>query len=105
MSLIGLLWIVLGAVGGILLGNTFAHPIKTLSEDLQTMASGDMTVVIDEKLLAKSDEIGLLANSLNDMTTNFQKVVEQVIKAANVIASSSMQVNDSSQMLSSGASE
>ena len=105
MILIGVFWIILGAVVGVLLGNTFARPIKRLSENLQTMASGDLTVQVDEKLLAQSDEVGLLAHSLKDMTYNFQGVVKQVMVAANDIATSSLQVNDSSQMLSSGASE
>ena len=105
MLLGGLFWVLFGTLIGIFLGNTFSRPIKVLSEDLETLASGDLTVSVDQKLLKRTDEIGLLAGSLRDMTASFKNTVSQVITAANNIAQSSMQVNESSQMLSSGSSQ
>ncbi len=105
MLMIGIFWIVFGVVIGIALGNTFSRPIKILSEKLKILASGDLSISVDDKLVARSDEIGLLAGSLRDMSSNFKNVVSQVIAASSNIAQSSMQVNESSQMLSSGSSE
>ena len=105
MAITGIFWIIIALILGIILGNTFSRPIKLLSGSLQTMASGDLTVAIDEKLLKRNDEIGLLAKSMGEMIVNFKRVVGQVMAAAGNISSSSIQVNDSSQMLSSGASE
>ncbi len=105
MMLIGIFWIIAGVSVGIILGNTFSRPIKVLSENLQTMAMGDLTVQVDEKLKMKSDEIGMLAKSLGSMADNFKNIVNQVMDAATSIAESSMQVNESSQMLSTGSSQ
>ncbi len=105
MAITGIFWIIIALILGIILGNTFSRPIKLLSGSLQTMASGDLTVAIDERLLKRNDEIGLLAKSMGEMIVNFKRVVGQVMAAAGNISSSSIQVNDSSQMLSSGASE
>ncbi len=105
MVFTGIFWIIIALIVGVILGNTFSRPIKLLSGDLQTMASGDLRVNIDRKLMNRRDEIGLLAKSMEEMTVNFKRVVGQVLTAVGNISSSSIQVNDSSQMLSSGASE
>jgi len=84
---------------------TVIKNILKSSVDLQTIASGDLTLVVDEKILKRKDEIGTLGRSINDMTRNLQDVVGKVADAASYIASGSNQVSDSSQLLSSGATE
>ena len=105
MSLIGIFWILFGILLGIFLGNAFSRPIKILSEKVKVLASGDLTIDVEEKLRERTDEIGLLAVSLHDMAISFREIVSKVISSSDSIARSSMQVNESSQMLSSGATE
>ncbi len=105
MIIMGIFWLIMAVVVGVILGNNFTRPIKILSDDLQTMASGDLRIAVEKSLLKKKDEIGLLAQSLDRMSANFKKVVQEVMDSAGNIADSSMQVNESSQMLSAGATE
>jgi len=79
--------------------------ILLTSDYLKTIASGDLLIKINPKLISRNDEIGTLAQSLSNMTENLQDIVGKVTAAANYIASGSLQVSDSSQMLSSGATE
>ena len=80
-------------------------PLDMASNSLKEIASGNLLIEIDNKLINQKDEIGTLARSLQNMTANLQDIVGKVTTAANYIASGSNQVSDSSQLLSSGAVE
>jgi len=80
-------------------------PLTLVSDSLREIASGNLQISIDSKIINQRDEIGTLAQSLSNMTENLQDIVGKVTAAANYIASGSLQVSDSSQMLSSGATE
>lgn len=92
-------------VVAIFINMTVVRTILATAENLKTIASGDLMIDVDEKLLTRKDEIGILGQSLNDMTINLREIVGKVSAVANYIASGSLQVSDSSQMLSSGATE
>jgi len=89
----------------ILIVKRIISPLDTVSRSLKRIASGDLMIDIDRKLINQKDEIGILAESLNFMTVNLQEIVGKVSTAANYIASGSAQVSDSSQVLSNGATE
>lgn len=80
-------------------------PLNIVSESLNKIASGDLLIEIDSKLVNQKDEIGQLAESLQYMTKNLQDIVGKVSDAADYIASGSMDVRESSQLLSDGATQ
>lgn len=80
-------------------------PLGKASHYLEEIAAGDLTITIDPALIAKKDETGDLARSLENMASKMREVVKEVFDASNKIAIGSMQVSDSSQQLSSGATE
>ena len=72
-------WTVLGIVvallGGILLGRGIGRPIKELSEKAKQLAAGHF----DNKIVVHSkDEIGQLASSFNNMSSQLEKRIEQL---------------------------
>jgi len=93
------------AVVALILNVTVIKNILLTSGYLKTIASGNLMIEVEPKLLTRKDEIGTLGKSLHDMTANLQEIVGKVSSAAEYIASGSFQVSDSSQLLSSGATE
>ncbi|MEL7563495.1 MAG: sensor histidine kinase [Dehalobacterium sp.] len=52
-----------------------SKPIIALSKHAQRVAQGDLAANID---ITGNDEIGILAHSINDMTINLRKLIEQI---------------------------
>ena len=79
--------------------------VKPLQEGLQfsrAIANGDLT----QKLAVKSeDEIGLLIQALNEMSSRLNDVMQGINSAAEQVASSSEELSASSQNLAQGATE
>jgi methyl-accepting chemotaxis protein len=96
--------IILMAIMGLVVKRIIS-PLNIVSESLNTIASGDLLIEIDSKLINQKDEIGQLAGSLQYMTKNLQNIVGKVSDAADYIASGSIEVRESSQLLSDGATQ
>jgi len=65
--------------------SNISRPIKETAKHLNVMSTGDFTVNISQKLLAKQDEIGSLANSLDKMQNSMRTMMKAVVgECANV---------------------
>lgn len=73
-----------------------------LSEEI---ASGNLTVEIDETLLQQKDEIGHLARSLQQMVEQLREIIGDILSGADNIAAASQEMSGTSQQMSQGASE
>ena len=71
-------------------------------EFAKSVAMGDLTATID---IQHKDEVGVLANALNQMVIKLREIVESVEMSADNIASASHEMSSSSQQMSQGASE
>ncbi len=90
---------------GFLMYKLVIGSIVLTSDYLKKIASGDLALDIESKMVNRNDEIGDLGKAIDDMIINLQSIVGEVITATNYISTSSLQVSDSSQLLSSGATE
>ena len=98
--------VVIGVIVFVLVTTLFS---RRLSRDLnrgvkfaQRVANGDLTATVN---IDQQDEVGQLANALNNMVTKLKGIVQNVREGSNYIASASQQVSSSSQELSQGSSE
>jgi methyl-accepting chemotaxis protein len=66
------------------------------------IASGDLTVQVEND---RKDEIGDLANALQQMTLKLNEVISNVMTSSDNIAAGSLQLSSTSQQLSQGATE
>lgn len=73
----GLIIIILGGIASLLIANTLAKPIKKLKSCMEAAGKGDLTVHcnIDSK-----DEIGVLANSFNNVIEENKKLLEEAVQ-------------------------
>lgn len=81
--------------GGIIKGVAFA----------ETIAKGDLTIEVEEAFLRQKDEIGQLANALQNMVNRLKQIVRDVFEGAENIASASQELSSTSQEMSQGSSE
>jgi len=87
---------------GIILTRGITRPIFKGVAFAQAMANGDFSEKLD---VNQKDEIGVLANALNEMVDKLRGVVQDVQDAASNVASGSEEMSASSQSLSQGATE
>ncbi|MFA0815067.1 MAG: methyl-accepting chemotaxis protein [Anaerofustis sp.] len=87
------------------LASSIANPINTVVGYAATMANGDFTTDISEKMIKRKDEIGNLAKAFMKMSNGLDKALCNIKTAAEQVAAGSHQVSDSSISLSQGATE
>jgi methyl-accepting chemotaxis protein len=90
---------------GILMSRSISKPIARIVGFTEAIAAGDLTKVVHDDMLKRSDEFGALAHSFRDMQANLKRVVAELKSAVVNIASGSDQVSSAAQLLSQGSSE
>ena len=102
IMIIAVIALILLVLVALLISRSIANPLKMGVEFAKKIASGDISATIE---MNRQDEIGILANALQDMATRLKAIVESVIMGAESIASASSEVSSSSQEMSQGANE
>jgi methyl-accepting chemotaxis protein len=96
-------WVALVAVSLVLLRRLVLIPVAELTGVSERIGRGDLKALVS--FHPRSDELGLLGRSINNMTARFADVVRQVLRASQTLTSAGTQVASSSQTLSQGAVE
>lgn len=78
-ALLGLIFVILGAVVAIYQGLRIARPIKLLAWRADQIARGDLGTRVE---VSSPDEIGLLANNFNDMADRLQVLLQETAAKA-----------------------
>lgn len=97
-----LVCVLLAAAFGLLFTQAITRPIKKLAGLLDSVSRGDLTAKV---AVNSRDEIGEMANSVNNMVANLNRVMTEVNRAAENVASGSGELSSSAQQLSQGATE
>ncbi len=101
-----ILFSILALIAGIILATVIAlgiiRPINKGVDFAKQIAKGNLTVEID---VDQEDEIGQLAQALQNMVDKLKDIVDNIMSGADNIASASQQMSSSSQEMSQGASE
>ncbi len=100
---------IIAAVAGIILAFIIAkgivNPINRAASFLVTLSKGDFSKDVPDYDLNRKDEIGTMADAVQNMVTKIREVVGNVVAGANNIASASEQMSSNSQEMSQGSSE
>jgi methyl-accepting chemotaxis protein len=100
-----LVLIVGSAIVSIIFSKNLSTSIKRGVKFAEIVASGDLTVKLDNDLLVKKDEIGDLARSLNSMGDVLKDITDKIVSGAEHISQASVQFTITSQQISKGANE
>lgn len=103
MLCITLLMTAVAGVVGMYCARSIAQPLKKLSEKVEHMAKGDLTVSIDPG--DRTDEVGDLMRSFNDMMNNLRRQTQDMKEGASTLASAISQISATVAELASSAAE
>jgi methyl-accepting chemotaxis protein len=100
---IGLILIFLSIMMVTLFVRRLIKPIDKMVQKANETAKGNL--VYDAEIKKSNDEIGLLSESLEQMTVKIKSIVSEVIVSSENFVSSSKELSNSAQQISSGANE
>ncbi|MDF2612402.1 MAG: methyl-accepting chemotaxis sensory transducer with Cache sensor [Clostridia bacterium] len=63
----------------LIVGKKISKPIEDASQIIKKLSGGDFTAQIPEKYLKQKDEIGLISQSLKQMTTSIKDMIGEVV--------------------------
>ena len=89
--------IALGIMLSIIIGNIISRPIHATVQHARLLAKGDFSSDIDDKLLARKDEIGILAGAFNDISKNLRGLLKQLLNTAEEMSTSSEELSASTR--------
>ena len=102
-----ILGIIISLIIGLIISNGISRPMTNFSKTVRTLASGDLTTEISQEYQTRTDEIGELASSVEQLTIYLKDTIKEisvVVKTLNSsaqeMASSSEEVNASSEEIS-----
>lgn len=62
--------------------------IKYAEKQMRLLASGDLTIEIDNKYLEREDEIGKMFQSVSEMQKSYKKIITEINNECNIVLSS-----------------
>lgn len=100
ISLISLGILLIAVLSAVLFSRSLSRPIKYVSGVMATLATGDLSVTVDEKAQKSSDQIGEITRKVNELVHILQNTVSVILSSSEQITSASMQLDTGNQDLS-----
>lgn len=85
MIVISVIFLLIGIALTRVIARKITKPIKETTQCLNVIATGDFTGEISKKILAKNDEIGVLANCINKMQSSIRAMMKAVVDESNIV--------------------
>ncbi len=87
------------------IGKRIAKPIENSSKIIKKISEGDFTVDIPENYLGRKDEVGQIANSLENMIKSIRSMINKIINESSNSTTAFNTVNDAINLLQSEIDE
>jgi len=98
-----LLALLLAVFAAIFLARRISQPVAQMAVTAENVAKGDLRLV--EKSYKANDEIGDMAQSIEDMVSSLRLMVQQIVQTAKSVAAASNQLNSVSAQSAQAAQE
>ncbi len=99
-------------VGGFILAGAYSKLMNSIADGVAKLADGDLTVRMDEKLLARNDELGVIAegvqnfgDKLRDIVGNIKEVAVNVGDSATELAATAQEISATTDDVSNAVQE
>jgi methyl-accepting chemotaxis protein len=103
MLALGLLLLAGTAVMTTLITRSIAGPLKVSVAHLEKVAQGNVSGNVQAEHMQREDEIGVLARSMQTMSTGLREILKDISAGIRVLSSSSAELSDSSVRTSEGS--
>lgn len=94
--------IVILLVFAFFIGRSISRPVVACAKEVQKLANGDLTARVD---IRRSDELGLLADSVNTCVQNLRKMVEEIQHTSSSLNAASTELTETANQQAAGAEE
>ena len=81
------------------------QPIEHAADIASAISTGDLSISLSGKVIARSDETGDLGRSLNTMLESLRSIVSEIRETSLRLNTSSAEITSASQQVASGASQ
>ncbi len=88
----------------VIINRNISNGIKKVKQIIQKISSGDLSIDIPYSDLNRKDEMGVLLNSIFNMSKKLEEIVSSVVSGAEQILSASRELSNTSQLVSHGSS-
>jgi methyl-accepting chemotaxis protein len=110
LGAIHLLWAVptsygLGRILNVMMKKMVNEPLNAATKNVNELAEGKLTIIIDKKLANKDHDLGLLIRSIDQLANKLKEVIGGMNENANNLLSVSDNLASTAQNLSTGSSE
>lgn len=92
LSIIGILALVFGIVLSYLISKSLSNRIVNISNQTKSLAELDFSFSIDEKIQNSTDEIGIMAKSIQSVINNMKTFAHEIQGSSHSLASSAMKL-------------
>jgi len=102
MTILAIVGAILAICLGLFITRTITRPINEAVEVANSLAQGDLTIVVESK---SKDETGIMMTAISQMVDKLKQVVGDVMSASDNVAAGSQELSSTAQQLSQGATE
>jgi methyl-accepting chemotaxis protein len=89
-------------VSAFFIGRSISRPVVACAREVQKLADGDLTARVD---IRRSDELGVLADSVNTCVKNLRKMVEEIQHTSSSLNAASTELTETANQQAAGAEE
>lgn len=101
--IIGVIIMLLGVTIAFISARSISRPIKEISNRMKILSKGDLSTAAIQT--DRKDELGLLVNSTNEMTTQLRRILTSIHDVSNIVASNSEQLSQSANEVKEGSGQ
>ncbi|EGD49578.1 methyl-accepting chemotaxis sensory transducer with Cache sensor [Ruminiclostridium papyrosolvens DSM 2782] len=99
MLIVSLIFLGASIVITFLIASGISKPIKTASDYLTIVATGDFTKEVPAMLLKKKDETGALANAMQTMQTSVKDIIKKVVDESSIVSQMLINIHTNMEQL------
>lgn len=86
--------LVIAALAVLFIANKLGKAVRKTGVMLNTLSQGDLSIQVDEKLLKRKDELGIMGSSLQELMNKLKGIIGDMKKSADVLAKSGQEMNE-----------
>ena len=104
-----LIVIIIGGIALMLFGTYMAvragKAMKSVAHSVDVLASGDLSVHVEEKHINRNDELGIIADNVNELATKLREIMGNAKNLSDNVSHSGDELSDSSQQAANASAQ
>lgn len=99
MVIVSILFLLISMIITLIIARSISKPIKTASDYLKVVATGDFTGEVPKEMLKIKDETGILANAIDTMQQSMKGIIKEVVDESTNVSQMLISINTGMEKL------